>query len=109
MTFDSATVATLQSIVARMIELMKQHGGVGLAGPQAGVDLRLFVMNPTGEPGDEKAYVNPVLSDADGEEEDEEGCLSLPDIRTPVLRASSSGCRPRRLTAMTSTRRKKAL
>jgi peptide deformylase len=43
-------------------------------------------MNPSGEPGDDYVYVNPVLSDPDGDEEAEEGCLSLPEIHVKVTR-----------------------
>jgi peptide deformylase len=76
----------LRDLAARMFELMRENKGVGLAAPQVGQNIRLFVMNPTGLPADDLVYINPVLSDADGEEEDEEGCLSLPDIRIQVLR-----------------------
>lgn len=81
-TFD----APLKQLAARMFELMREAKGVGLAAPQVGLNIRLFVMNPTGEPQDDRVYVNPVLSDGDGEEEAEEGCLSLPEIHTNVVR-----------------------
>jgi peptide deformylase len=76
----------LRDLAARMFELMRENKGVGLAAPQVGRNIRMFVMNATGLPEDDRVYINPVLSDADGEEEDEEGCLSLPDIRIDVLR-----------------------
>lgn len=81
-TFDRA----LKELAARMLELMRAAKGVGLAAPQVGMNLRLFVMNPTGEPADDRVYVNPVLTDGDGEEEAEEGCLSLPEIHANVVR-----------------------
>ena len=81
-TFDGS----LKELAARMLELMREAKGVGLAAPQVGINVRLFVMNPTGEPQDDRVYVNPVLSDGDGEEEAEEGCLSLPDVHTNVVR-----------------------
>jgi peptide deformylase len=77
----------LRALAARMLELMREHRGVGLAAPQVGVNLRLFVMNHSGKPEDDRVYVNPILSDPTGDEEGEEGCLSLPDINTPVVRA----------------------
>jgi peptide deformylase len=83
-TFDD----TLRSLAARMFELMREHQGVGLAAPQVGLNVRLFVMNATGKPEDDRVYVNPVLSDADGEEEGEEGCLSLPELHTKIWRAA---------------------
>lgn len=79
----------LRELAARMFELMRECKGVGLAAPQVGVNVRLFVANPTGKPEDDKVYVNPVLSDADGDEEGEEGCLSLPDINVKVTRPTA--------------------
>lgn len=76
----------LRLLANRMLELMRESKGVGLAAPQVGLNLRLFVMNPTGQPQDDRVYVNPVLSEGDGEEEGEEGCLSLPGIYIQVLR-----------------------
>ena len=79
---------SLRALAGRMLELMREAKGVGLAAPQVGLNLRLFVMNPTGEPGNDRVYVNPVLSDGDGgEEEAEEGCLSLPGIHINVVRS----------------------
>src|SRR5258708_36791968 len=82
-TFDD----TLKALTDRMFELMREHRGVGLAAPQVGLNLRVFVMNPTGKPEDDAVYVNPVLSEGEGEEEAEEGCLSLPQINVNVWRA----------------------
>jgi peptide deformylase len=77
----------LRALATRMLELMRDAKGVGLAAPQVGENIRMFVMNPTGEAGDDRIYVNPVLSDPDeGEEEAEEGCLSLPGINTNIWR-----------------------
>ena len=56
----------LHALAARMLELMREHKGVGLAAPQVGKNIRLFVMNPTGEPADDRVYVNPVLVDGRG-------------------------------------------
>lgn len=81
--------ARLRLLADRMLELMRQAKGVGLAAPQVGLNIRLFVMNPTGQEQDDRVYVNPELSEGDGEEEGEEGCLSLPGIYIPVLRHRS--------------------
>lgn len=81
-TFD----ASLKELTVRMFQLMREAKGVGLAAPQVGQNIRLFVMNATGEPQDDRVYVNPVLTEGDGDEEAEEGCLSLPDIHTNVVR-----------------------
>jgi peptide deformylase len=77
----------LKTLAARMLELMRANRGVGLAAPQVGINLRMFVMNHTGEPEDDRAYVNPVLTEAEGSEEAEEGCLSLPGIHINVDRS----------------------
>src|SRR5690606_13355616 len=68
----------LKALAQRMLELMKEARGVGLAAPQVGLNIRLFVMNHTGNPEDDRIYVNPELYDPAGDEVGEEGCLSLP-------------------------------
>src|SRR5215468_4923883 len=78
---------SLKALTDRMFQLMREHRGVGLAAAQVGINLRLFVMNATGKPEDDAIYVNPVLTEAEGEEEGEEGCLSLPNINVNVWRA----------------------
>ena len=79
--------AMVHNLVVQMFKLMRDAHGVGLAAPQVGQNLRLFVMNPSGEAGDDQVYINPVLLDGEGNEEAEEGCLSLPDIRIKVNRS----------------------
>ncbi len=76
----------LRQVSRRMMELMEKHKGVGLAGPQVGLPLRLFVMAETGKAADARAIINPVLDQQEGFEEAEEGCLSLPDIRGKITR-----------------------
>lgn len=83
--FDPA----LTDLAAEMVRLMHEARGVGLAAPQVAKNLRMFVMNPTGEEGQDRVYVNPVLSDADGEEEGEEGCLSIPGVTAKVWRSKA--------------------
>jgi peptide deformylase len=77
---------------AEMLELMYEEAGVGLAAPQVGWSVRLFVMNAELEqPSEgERVFVNPrIIERGDDEESDEEGCLSIPDIRGKVCRSSS--------------------
>ena len=81
--------AGLRQVADRMFELMREARGVGLAAPQVGLNIRLFVMNATGKPEDDRVYVNPVLSDADGSEDVEEGCLSIPDVLVKVNRPTA--------------------
>jgi len=77
----------LRRLVDRMIDLMHDAQGVGLAATQVGVLRRLFVFEPDSE--GPRAIVNPVVvSRAELTESDEEGCLSLPGVRVPVERAT---------------------
>ena len=77
----------LRRLVERMLQLMNNRNGVGLAGPQVGVTQRIFVCNHTGEPGDNQILINPQLSNLEGAIEGEEGCLSIPDVLVPIRRA----------------------
>jgi peptide deformylase len=81
--------AHLPELAGRMLELMKTARGVGLAAPQVGLNIRLFVVNPTGEPGDDRVYVNPELVEPEGSEEGEEGCLSIPGLNVSIQRSKS--------------------
>jgi peptide deformylase len=76
----------LRELVEEMRQLMLRHRAIGLAAPQAGVGLRIFV----GEVDDQRlAVVNPQIR-AHGArlEEAVEGCLSLPGVEVPVSRPS---------------------
>jgi peptide deformylase len=76
----------LRRLVDRMIALMHDAQGVGLAATQVGVLRRVFVFEPD-EQGP-RAIVNPVAVSRGGElETDDEGCLSLQGVRVPVERA----------------------
>lgn len=78
----------VRDVAARMIDLMHDHRGVGLAAPQVGLAWRLFVANPTAEVGQDQVFINPRLTLGETIDVHEEGCLSLPgihaDIRRPV-------------------------
>jgi peptide deformylase len=80
--------AELQQLVADMFISMYAAQGVGLAAPQIGVDLRLSVIDTSvGKNPDAKiVIVNPEVTHAEGEQREEEGCLSLPGFRGNVLR-----------------------
>jgi peptide deformylase len=79
----------LKDLTRQMFDLMREAKGVGLAAPQVGHNIRLFVMNHDQDPAHDQVYINPMLSDADGDEEDEEGCLSLPKVNIDVFRSKS--------------------
>lgn len=78
----------IQSLVADMIQILKEEEGLGIAAPQVGVSKRIFVTQSEAEEGgDEKVFINPKFLLVDGLLESyEEGCLSLPDIRGTVRR-----------------------
>lgn len=79
----------LSALAERMLHLMRQDQGVGLAAPQVGISLRMFVCNATGEPEDDLVIVNPRFLELNGGEEANEGCLSLPGVTVDVRRAKS--------------------
>jgi peptide deformylase len=86
----------LQQLIADMFETMRNAKGVGLAAPQIGRSIRLFVVDgsPFSEDGEypdlknfKKVFINPELLEEKGEEwKYNEGCLSIPKIREDVLR-----------------------
>ncbi|MCH7839845.1 MAG: peptide deformylase [Planctomycetes bacterium] len=83
--------ADVAALAARMFEIMREGKGLGLAAPQVGVGVRLFVCNATGEPQDDVIFVNPRLHDLNGSEEKEEGCLSIPGVNVTMRRPVSAG------------------
>lgn len=84
----------MDQLVADMFETMDAANGVGLAAPQIGMSIRLFVVDtePMVEDDDDEkgvrmAFINPQIVDETGEEwKFEEGCLSIPGIREDVSR-----------------------
>ena len=88
----------IQQLIDDMFETMREYQGVGLAGPQIHVGLRLFVAGFPGSRHDDEddeeervplmALINPEITPVGtAVEEDWEGCLSIPDIRGKVPRA----------------------
>jgi peptide deformylase len=86
-TFDRA----LRRLADDMLETMYDAPGVGLAGPQVGVSLRIFTYDD-GETGP-RVMLNPELLDADGEIVEDEGCLSIPGPFHPTARFRRVTCR----------------
>lgn len=77
----------VRAVADRMIELMHEARGVGLAAPQVGLGWRMFVANPSGEAGEDRVYINPQLGRPTRHTDRlEEGCLSIPDVRAPITR-----------------------
>ena len=94
----------LLELINNMFETMYNANGVGIAAPQIGLSIRLFIVdtNPFSEDeslSDEersqlksfkKIFINPEILDQNGDEWSfEEGCLSIPHIRESVLRQES--------------------
>lgn len=77
---------SIRQLAERMKDLMVEHQGVGFAGPQAGVNLRIFVVSVDGSKENAKVYINPEIQVSGDLEENEEGCLSLPGIWGKVKR-----------------------
>lgn len=79
--------ADLRALVTDLMDtLLGEPGRAGVAAPQIGVGLRVFVYDADGHRGH---LVNPVLSEAAGLQDDEEGCLSLPGMAFPTPRAEA--------------------
>lgn len=85
----------IQELIENMFETMYNAHGVGLAAPQIGKSLRLFVIDggplleeeEKDKEGFKKVFINPTILEEDGDEwEFEEGCLSIPSIRENVYR-----------------------
>ncbi|MFT5859496.1 MAG: peptide deformylase [Flavobacteriaceae bacterium] len=93
----------LDKLIENMFETMYEAAGVGLAAPQIGESIRLFIVDgsPFAEPEEDggidpravglddfkKVFINPVIEEENGEEWGfNEGCLSIPEIREEVYR-----------------------
>jgi len=80
----------LRKLVADMFESMYAAQGIGLAAPQIGIAKRLTVIDLSNkkEPKDKVVLINPEITLQEGKQLEEEGCLSLPEIREKVSRAA---------------------
>lgn len=84
----------LSEIIENMWETMYQSEGVGLAAPQIGLSIRLFIIDATIAADEEpelkdfkKVFINPEIMKISGDEwEMNEGCLSIPEIREEIIR-----------------------
>ena len=84
----------LQQLIDDMYETMYEASGVGLAAPQIGKSIRLFVIDGSSFSDDDpsmedfhKTFINPTIIEEQGEKWSfNEGCLSIPDVREDVFR-----------------------
>ncbi|MCF7918346.1 MAG: peptide deformylase [Candidatus Cloacimonetes bacterium] len=81
----------LQEFIQDLILTMYEDDGVGLAAPQVGKSLRIFVVDPywyrEGHEKNPLVFINPEFKEFSGEDIEDEGCLSLPGIYAKVPRA----------------------
>jgi peptide deformylase len=85
-----AITGDIQKLIDDMIETMYAAPGIGLAAPQIGVALRMFVVDLSlGHKADDLlVFINPVFLERDGLQLEEEGCLSVPGFNATVARPS---------------------
>ena len=80
----------IQQLIDDMIQTMYAAPGIGLAAPQVGVSLRLFVCDVSvgRNPADLLTFINPEFVERDGMQLEDEGCLSAPGFNATVARPS---------------------
>jgi peptide deformylase len=85
-----AITADIDRLIDDMIETMYAAPGVGLAAPQVGVPLRVFVVDVSvgRDPNGLHVMINPEFVERDGMQLEEEGCLSVPGFNATVVRPS---------------------
>ena len=82
---EPSEIPTLGPLIQDMFDTLRAHGGVGLAAPQVGHSINLFVVSVEGQ---DAVFINPVvLSASDETDEHDEGCLSLPGLVLKVKRS----------------------
>ncbi len=88
----------LRQLAADMIETMHEANGVGLAAPQVGKSVRMVVVDFDPENFEPRVLINPVIVRRSRKKEtSDEGCLSLPGVRSKVKRALGVTCETQNL------------
>jgi peptide deformylase len=80
----------IKTLVEDMAETMYAAPGIGLAAPQIGVSLRIFVIDVAGEdePSELRVFINPEIVATEGSQTWNEGCLSFPGVSEEIKRAA---------------------
>jgi peptide deformylase len=78
----------IRQLIRDMAETMYAAPGIGLAATQVDIHERVIVIDISEDHTDLRAFVNPVIVEAEGEAEYEEGCLSVPGVFDRVTRAA---------------------
>lgn len=81
----------IQTLIEDMFDTMYEANGVGLAAPQVGILKRIVVIDVCD--GDSYCLINPQIISEEGEQEGDEGCLSLPGLVGKVIRPERVVCR----------------
>jgi len=81
----------IETLIEDMYETMYEANGVGLAAPQVGILKRIVVID-VGD-GNQYTLINPAIVEQDGEQDGEEGCLSLPGLSGRVIRPNHVVCK----------------
>lgn len=76
----------IRTLAEDMLDTMYDADGVGLAGPQIGILKRIIVLDVSAEADEPWVLLNPEIIEAEGEQTDYEGCLSVPGKRGIVTR-----------------------
>ena len=76
----------IRQLVEKMTDIMLKNKGIGLAGPQVGVGLRLFIISLDATKEAVKVYINPTVTPVGELDAIDEGCLSVPGICTKIRR-----------------------
>jgi peptide deformylase len=78
---------SIRKLVEKMIDIMLKSKGIGLAAPQAGIPLRLFIVSLDATRAAVRVYINPTVTPTTREfDSAEEGCLSVPGVYTAIRR-----------------------
>lgn len=76
----------LKTLADKMLEIMYDSNGIGLAAPQVNQTIRLIVVDVSESRDNPRIFVNPEIKEPAGSVDSSEGCLSVPEIRTTIKR-----------------------